>query len=207
MSLEEIKMIRQGLPVEEFMVRKKSELLRRIAEDTVRISKIETYMSNEKELRQYNILIKELPEVIVASMRHVIKNYGEFFDIYPAMGAEMERCGCVCALPEYCFSIYHDGGYREEDIDVEICEAVTELKAGSNGLAFKVVPRVETAACALHKGAYDDFPQAYAALMRWMEDNGYEPNGYPRESYIDGIWNKESSSEWLTEIQFPVRKI
>ena len=26
-----------------------------------------------------------------------------------------------------------------------------------------------------------------------------------RESYIDGIWNKESVEDWLTEIQLPVK--
>jgi len=35
--------------------------------------------------------------------------------------------------------------------------------------------------------------------------NGYEIIGYARESYMDGIWNKESSDDWLTEIQFPVK--
>ena len=25
-----------------------------------------------------------------------------------------------------------------------------------------------------------------------------------RESYIDGIWNKESEEDWLTEIQLPI---
>ncbi|MBU7008669.1 effector-binding domain-containing protein [Peptococcaceae bacterium DYL19] len=28
--------------------------------------------------------------------------------------------------------------------------------------------------------------------------------GLPRESYIDGIWNKENPEEWLTEVQVPV---
>ena len=27
-----------------------------------------------------------------------------------------------------------------------------------------------------------------------------------RERYIDGIWNKSSEEEWLTEIQIPIRK-
>ena len=27
-----------------------------------------------------------------------------------------------------------------------------------------------------------------------------------RERYIDGMWNKESEDEWLTEIQIPIRK-
>jgi hypothetical protein len=27
----------------------------------------------------------------------------------------------------------------------------------------------------------------------------------PRESSIDGIWNKDSEEEWLTEIQIPIK--
>ena len=38
-------------------------------------------------------------------------------------------------------------------------------------------------------------------------NNGYEIVGAIRESYIDGVWNKEDESEWLTEIQVPIRKI
>ena len=37
--------------------------------------------------------------------------------------------------------------------------------------------------------------------------NGYEIVGAIRESYIDGVWNKGDESEWLTEIQVPIRKI
>lgn len=40
-----------------------------------------------------------------------------------------------------------------------------------------------------------------------MEENGYEIVGAIRESYIDGVWNKEDESEWLTEIQVPIKKI
>ena len=38
----------------------------------------------------------------------------------------------------------------------------------------------------------------------FIEENGYEICGNIRESYIDGVWNKESEEEWLTEIQIPV---
>ena len=37
--------------------------------------------------------------------------------------------------------------------------------------------------------------------------DGYEIVGAIRESYIDGVWNKEDESEWLTEIQVPIKKI
>jgi len=46
--------------------------------------------------------------------------------------------------------------------------------------------------------------KSYAFLMRYAEQNGFHAAGPARECYIDGIWNKESEEEWLTEIQLPV---
>jgi len=47
---------------------------------------------------------------------------------------------------------------------------------------------------------------AYAAVFKWIEDNGYIASDFPRESYIDGIWNKESEEDWLTELQVPIAR-
>ena len=40
--------------------------------------------------------------------------------------------------------------------------------------------------------------------MKYAEESGYQPAGLTRECYIDGIWNKESAEDWLTEVQLPV---
>lgn len=42
------------------------------------------------------------------------------------------------------------------------------------------------AARTLHHGGYDDLPEAYDALGDWLTSNGFEPNGEPWESYLDG---------------------
>ena len=55
-----------------------------------------------------------------------------------------------------------------------------------------------------HQGAYENIGEAYSYIMKYAEDNGCTVAGLSRESYIDGIWNKESVDEWLTEIQLPV---
>ena len=205
-SLEEIKEVQKGKSVKELLVKKKSEILKKISEETMKLSQGEYYLENRDENCKYDIVLKELPEVIVASMRTTISSYEDLFKIIPLMGAEMEKIGCICAVPEYCFNIYHDGEYRERDIDVEVCEAVVEMKEESEMIKFKKIDRVEKAACVLHKGSYSNFPKAYGAVIKWIEENDYEIIDYPRESYIDGIWNKDSEEEWLTEIQFPVRK-
>lgn len=71
---------------------------------------------------------------------------------------------------------------------------------------FGKISFVPQAACALHKGPYETLGRAYGAVVKWIESNGYEITNLPRESFIDGIWNKESPEDWLTEIQFPIRK-
>lgn len=43
-------------------------------------------------------------------------------------GALMEEAGCTCALPEYCFTNYLEPGFKDEDVQVEICESVVESK-------------------------------------------------------------------------------
>ncbi|MFT0132615.1 hypothetical protein ACMHYK_14685 [Candidatus Enterenecus avicola] len=67
-------------------------------------------------------------------------------------------------------------------------------------LTFRQIEEVLEAVCTVHNGAY-------AAVIQFVENNGYRITGPFRESYIDGIWNKESEEEWLTEIQLPVEKI
>jgi DNA-binding transcriptional MerR regulator len=206
-TLEEIKLVQGGCSERDLLQHKKFELMKKIAEETMRLSQVECYLAGKQMDADYHIIIKELPEVIVASMRVIMPNYAALFDIVPPMGEAMERLGCVCAVPEYCFNIYHDGEYKDQDIDVEICEAVTEKKQDTEMISFKVINRVEKAACVLHKGPYRDFVKAYNAVLRWVDENGYEIIDNARESYIDGAWNKDSEKDWLTEIQFPIARI
>ena len=93
----------------------------------------------------------------------------------PQMGELMEQAGCICALPEYCFTNYLEPSYKEEDILVELCESVTECKDDTGELHFKKMPKLRVASI-FHKGSYNTLAASY-------------------------------ESEWLTEIQVPIRKI
>ena len=193
----------------QFLEMKHHEVVLALREEQEKLSRIEYYldsMRQEAKNMEYNVIIKELPEVIVASVRKVIPNYDAFNTLYPEMGKQMEAQNLTCLTPEYCFTIYHDGEYKESDIDVEICEAVTEFGQDTETMKFKQIGKIETAACVMHKGPYTTLGKAYAAIMNWIEQNGYEIIGLPRESYHDGIWNKENPEDWLTEVQLPVKK-
>lgn len=49
-------------------------------------------------------------------------------------------------------------------------------------------------------------PETFAKLYAYADTHDYESTQSARFMYIDGIWNKESEDQWLTEIQLPVKK-
>lgn len=204
-SIDDIRKIIDGAEEKSFLLEKKQEILKELAVLTKKLSQVESYLARESMNLSAPVLIKEIPEAIVCTMKHRIKSYDALFELMPQMGAQMEMLDCKCAQPAYCFTHYLESGYKEEDILVEICEAVTEKKQDSGDIVFKVLPKVPMAACIFHKGSYDTLHKSYAILLQYIEENGYAICGNIRESYIDGVWNKETEKEWLTEIQIPVK--
>ena len=123
----------------------------------------------------------------------------------PSVGQECLALnpGLKCADPPYEFCEYLDGEYRETDIRIRHSEAVTAFGKENGRIRFKTLPETKVLSI-YHKGAYDKIGEAYAFLMNYAEKNGYTTAGLARECYIDGVWNKESEQEWLTEIQLPI---
>lgn len=208
-SIDEVLAIIASRNVEEIVAQRKAEIVGQIKESADQLSRINHYILEQKEghTMNYQAVIKQIPECIVYSKRMIAPDYNAYFQIIPAIGEEVKQANpkLKCAVPEYCFIIYHDGEYKEKDIDIEYCEAVTEAGIETGGITFKTMPGI-TAVSVMHKGPYQNLSQAYAYTFKWVEDNGYSIAGNPRESYIDGIWNKENEEEWLTELQVPVFK-
>lgn len=204
-TLEDIGAIRNGAEADGILAKKRADIMREIAVLTYQLAHLESYMNRGVKSLSCPVMIRKVPEVTVASMQMQIESYDVLFDMMPKMGEELERLGCQCAEPEYCFTRYLESVYQEEQILVEICEAVKEKKQDSDLVKFQVLPEVE-AACIFHKGSYDRFSETYEIILKYIEDNEYEIVGNIREKYIDGVWNKDTEEEWLSEIQIPIVK-
>jgi len=204
-TLEDIRKLNNISDPAGFLAKKKEEILSKISDLTMQLAMIDGYMADSNAFLDAPVLIKTIPAVIAATMQKRIETYDALFDMMPVMGAEMERLDVTCALPEYCFTHYLEAGYKDEQILVETCQAVTERKEDTSLVKFKEFPEIQ-AACIYHKGSYNDFPRTYAAILKYIEENEYEICGNIREKYIDGVWNKETEEDWLSEIQIPVRR-
>ena len=92
---------------------------------------------------------------------------------------------------------------KEKDINIESAKAVDKIMPDFDDIVFKKLDSV-TAVFGDEQGPYSGLIESYAFIIRWIEENGYAVADSPRENYIDGIWNKDSEDEWLTELQIPV---
>ena len=208
-SLDEIKDIYDDdthTPSLEILEAKIDDCRRQLRELEQRRLRLAVLADSRKQLLiMEKFSIQSLPEIIVASHREVVENY----DAIGAMcvnviGPEMQRLGCKCPPPGYCFTIEHDKEYKPKDIDIEYCEQVEEAGEDSAIITFKRLPAVPTALCMNHVGPYDRFYQSYVELFKYAEEQGYQIAGAPRTCYIDSCWNQEDPEKWLSLIQLPV---
>ena len=149
--------------------------------------------------------IQSLPEIIVASHREVLPNYAAIGPMcVNKIGPEMQRLGCKCPPPGYCFTVEHDREYKPTDVDIEYCEQVEEMGEDSAIIQFKRLPAVPKALCMKHVGPYERFYESFIEAFRYIDEQGYKPIGQHRTCYIDGAWNQEDPEKWLSVIQIPI---
>ena len=206
MSIEEIKDILNGAQLKGFLVSKRQHLEKQMLETSYQL-KIINYMLEENHMK-YQAVIKKLPATIVYFEERRLKDYSEIVNLILESAEECLRLnpGLECTKPDYCFCEYLDGEYKERDILTRYSQSVVRKGVGNDRIQFKCLEEVE-AICIYHKGSYLKIGDAYAFILKFAKENGYEMCGFMREVYIDGIWNKDSEEDYLTEIQMPIKKV
>ena len=208
-SLEEIKDLFEDesqMPSVAQLTKKIEETERQLQILMERRHQLLKWMDSHKQIRTMEkFSIQSLPEIIVASHREIIPDYSALGQLcVNKIGPEMQRLGCKCPPPGYCFTIEHHQEYRATDLDIEYCEQVEEMGTDNTIIQFKRLPAVPKALCMKHVGPYERFHESFTEAFAYMEEQGYKQAGPLRTSYIDGVWNKANPEEWLSIIQIPI---
>ena len=119
--------------------------------------------------------------------------------------ADIEVCVPVMTQPQNVpgGNLYQESNKKSEfaaDINSEkvACsmEEISGVKLLSPGLC----------ACCTHVGAYHKLGKAYAAVLKWMEENGYQISYAPFDVYVSDPQKVKSPDELITEVWFPIKK-
>jgi DNA-binding transcriptional MerR regulator len=206
-SLADIADLIAGRDGAELLERRRLELLAEQSLAAQRLLSLDHYVHDMKEqLMTYDITTTTIPACTVFAYDTVIPNYDALHQIMPKIGALVAKAnpGLEYAPDDYRFNVYLDEEYRDHDVHVEICQTVVRPGVDADGIVFRKLPEI-TAACVTHSGAYEGIGKAFAAVIGWVNDHGYEIVGPIRESYLDGDWNQPDPANWRTQIQVPIK--
>lgn len=203
LSTKEIRAVLGGEDARAILSQKAQILKEQQKEIDIRLSIIQ-HILEDKDMK-YQVIVKEIPAIIVYYAETRLQRIEDKMQFIPEVGAECMKLnpGLKCAEPPYEFCEYLDDEFKDEDVMIRHCEAVVEFGRENDQIKFKELPATKVLSI-FHKGSYEQLGEAYAFIMKYAEENGYKVVGRARESYIDGIWNKESPEDWLTEIQLPI---
>lgn len=184
---------------------RRAEQQERVEEEVERLARLEArlklielegYMTNE-------VLLKEVAPQWIASLRETIPAYrtiGALFGkLYGALGPLAAEGPGVALL--------HDTEYKDHDVDAEAGVYLMQARSVNESLRTYQLPAAIVAST-VHHGAFDSIGAAYGSLLRWIETNGYRPDGPTRELFLHVSMpvTREDASN-VTEIQIPVVKM
>lgn len=182
--------------------------LHAILEDTKhRLRLLETARKRlrKEEKMEFDVSLKTLPERYVASVRMILPAYENEGVLWSALVSETAGLNLKEDEP-CCVSVtYHDGEYKECDVDVEAQKTVRGCYPDTEHVRFKTVPAV-TFASTSFRGPYTRIPEANAAVAAWIRDNGYAYDGPAFNLYHVSPHDTQNPEEFVTEVCYPVRR-
>ena len=173
-----------------------------------RLSLIETAISRlrkDEHAMKYDVILKEMPQRTVASVRKIIPNYECEGVLWKQYSEEAEPLSIRPANPEYCIAIFHDPAHVNQDVDVEIQMSVIGEYQDTESIKFKTVPPIQMVSVTFN-GGYDQIDEISETVARWVVANGYDFNGPMFNIYHVSPGHDPNPEQWVTEACYPVKK-
>jgi DNA-binding transcriptional MerR regulator len=192
----------------EFLAVKRTEVIAEADEINQRLLLLEAAimrLRKDDTAMNYNVVLKTLPQRYVASVRKNIPTYNQEGILWNMLMAETASMNLQVADNCYSLAMFHDEGYKESDIDVEIQMVVKGQYQNTENVIFKTVLPVEIAS-ATYKGSYDQISDVNQAVANWISDNGYELSGAMFCIYHVSPAQTQNMDELVTEVCYPIKK-
>jgi DNA-binding transcriptional MerR regulator len=211
-SLEQIKlMLADGLTLEQLrgmLTMQRKEVEKRLADEQERLRRIEARLRQielEDKMPKYDVLVKNTPAMLVASRRVTIPTNDQvpqYLDAaYMEVYSYIHEQGAKKSDPH--LTLWHSPSNVYENEDVEAIVPIDRPLKGTDRVRIYELPSTQVAAI-VHQGNFEDFTQGHAAILEWIDANGYQIVGPYREIYIKH--DRTELSDSTTEVQFPIEK-
>lgn len=204
LSLEDILDIFNGKDEKEILSKHIKVLELEKKKKTNQIASLKRIIKGENTNMKFEAKIKEIKENIVYYRHGIIPSMNDMFDFVLEAGTMCQKVNPSLKCKNYCYVTYSANEYKEKDIELEYVEAVETKGIETNDIKFRIDPSI-TALCVEVKGPYTNLRSGYEFALKEVKSKGYIINGSIREVYIHGCWDKDQETDYLTEIQVPIK--
>ena len=188
------------------MRERQRELSRHIAAEEARLLRVEARLRQIERTEpapRSDVVLKPVRPLKVAGMRRTLPGQEALPDLLDDFRLELRRQGLPLPVPV--MGIYYDRVYRESSLDVEVAAPLAGRLDEAREITVHELPGAELMACTLFRGPYAGLPQAYEAVIAWLDSGGYRVAGPNRDLFLQVPRPGEAQEDALTEVQFPVR--
>ncbi len=159
----------------------------------------------KEENMNYDVTIKTIPERYAATVHMTIPRYEDEGMVWSTLVQETSRMNLIEADPCLCAVTFLDGEYKEENVELLAWKTVKGSYHNTEHVNFCMLPEVTVASC-IFKGSYTQITEVYAAVISWLEANGFEPAGQMFNIYHISPHETQNPDEFVTEVCYPVKK-
>ncbi len=186
---------------------KQVELHQQLAEGQTRLTRIEAWLQafeSEATMPTHDVVLKKVAPLKVAQIRGIapsMEQIGPTLNhLFDQVMQYVSQQGATPIGPGT--TLYYD---TSGDISLGACMPFEGTLNDSEQVKVDVLPAVETMASVIHYGSFSTLGQAYNAILKWIETNGYRVSGPNRELNLE-YERSGDQSKFVTEVQFPVEK-
>lgn len=162
-------------------------------------------LRKDENVMNYNVLLKELPQRYVVSLRKVIPSYESEGMLWEQLMKETAPLNMQMANPCNAIAVFHDEGYKESDVDVEIQMSVDGEYGNTENVVFKTIAPIQIASVTF-KGGYEQIQSVNESIANWVKDNNYNFDGAMFNIYHVSPAMEKNPDNWVTEVCYPVKK-
>jgi len=189
---------------------KQVELHQQLVEGQARLVRIEAWLQafeQEGTMPTYNVILKKVAPLQVAQIRGIapsMEQLGPTLDrLFNQVMRHISQQGATGVEPG--ITLYYDTEYRDQNVSVGACMCFEGSLNDGEQVKVGELPAVEAMASVIHHGSFSTLNQAYNAILKWIEINGYHISGPSRELNLE-YERGGDQSKFVTEVQFPVEK-
>lgn len=170
-----------------------------------RIERVDHLITTLKEtVMSIDVRRTTVPAMSVATLRDTLPTYADEGLLWQRLGPALGAAGAVPAPGGVAGATFHDEGFQEQDVDVEIWVEVASPFTDTNGLRFVEAPARDVVT-ATFTGAYDQVSEVTATLGAWIAEQDLDLAGPMFDIYRVGPGTEPDPTRWVTEVCQPVR--